>query len=770
MRIGVNLRQFAANRIGGMENYLRNVLPRLQNHQLRLWVHEEQMATVRDWLPEAELSPLRNEGAEETIAAQLRKNPPDVYFCPLLVLEPLVPPCPSAVLIPDLQHEYFPEFFTPELLSWRRATYGASARNADRVLTLSEHARKTIVEKLSVPRWKVDVVGLDIDEEFRRPLEENAGAAFQKLQLGLEYVYFPANYWPHKNHARGLEAFARVARRRTELQLVMSGAPGPGEEEVRRLAEKLGIADRVRLLGHIPRELQAVVYRCAKALFFPSLFEGFGIPLLEAFHSRIPVLAPAGGSCAEIAAGAALLVDTSDTKAIEAGLERLLDDAGLREALVAKGDRRCLDYSWERAAQQTEAALRVAATREPARIEEWPRVGIVTPSYQMARFLRETVESVLGQNYPHIDYFVADGGSTDGTRELLQGYAGKLRWHSKPDGGQGQAINQGFRETTGPVFAYLNADDTYLPGGVGKAAEAFRRFPNAGLIYGEGWHVDELGRRLERYASEEFDWWALSRRCFICQPAAFVSREAFDTVGGIDESLHFALDYDLWIRIGREFHVRKHEDYLANSRMHGDNKTLSARRAVYGEIFRVARRHYGYVPPEWVQGYACHLLDRKDQFFERSRPTTVSRLLSLAKGMTLNSGRRRQYWREWKREWGIGEPFTGKWEDGWISNRYQSRCTVGPADARVRVAGRHEAPIRRLRLRLEVDGQEVAARSLESAGPFTMEAPLPSGMRGRQCEVVITADRTWRPIRGGDYRRLSCRIDEIRFDGAREGG
>lgn len=770
MRIGVNLRQFVANRIGGMENYLRNILPGLSHHSLTIWVLEDQKGTIAELVPGAELIGITHDDGPAVIARSLKENPPDVYFCPLLVLEPLVPPCPSAVLIPDLQHEYYPEFFSEEILAWRRANYAASARNADCVLTISRHAKETLVEKLEVDSGKVEVVCLDVDEEFRRPTGPDAHSEFVKLQLPENFVYFPANYWPHKNHRLALAAFAKASiQNGGTLSLVLSGAAETGLDQIRPHIASLGLENQVLVLGHVPRRVQVEIYRRARALYFPTLFEGFGIPVLEAFHTGIPVLTSAGGSCEEIAGGAALLVDPADEDAIAAGLGRLVADDSLREELISRGRRQAEAFSWAESVQKTEEALRRIANAKETKarriqVEQWPAIGIVTPTFRMGRFLEETVQSVLGQKYPHVEYVVMDGGSRDETVQILNKYEGRIRWSSEADRGQGHAINKGFRELTGPIFGYLNADDTYLPNAFEAVAKAFRRRPDAGLIYGEGWHVSESGQNLEPYKTQAFDHELLNSRCFICQPAAFVSRKAFETVGMIDENLHFALDYDLWIRIGREFHAYKLDDYLATSRMYGANKTLSARRKVYEEIFEIARRHYKYVPHEWVQGYCCHLLDGRDQFFARSRPSAASHLLSLVKGMMLNPGRRKRYFADWKQGCGIGSDFSGRWDDGWISESYRSRREIGAADTLVRVAGRHSAPILPLKLRLQLDGCELDARTLTATGPFTLEAPVPPTSRGKQCEFVIHADRTWRPMRGGDYRRLSCIIDQVEFD------
>ncbi|HUK18880.1 MAG TPA: glycosyltransferase family 2 protein [Bryobacteraceae bacterium] len=235
-----------------------------------------------------------------------------------------------------------------------------------------------------------------------------------------------------------------------------------------------------------------------------------------------------------------------------------------------------------------------------------PLVSIVTPCFNAARFLEETIESVLGQDYPALEYVVMDGGSEDGTRKILERYEGRLRWRSEQDRGQADAVNRGFGLTGGEIFAFLNADDTYQPGAVTRAVEGFARNPEAAVVYGDAWHVDEDGRRLSRYPVEPFDAARLARRCIVCQPAAFIRRDAFAECGGLDARLQFALDYDLWIRLAQKHSLVKIDAVLAHSRLHAGAKTVGQTAAAMHETIAVLKRHYGYAPYNWVYGYVHH--------------------------------------------------------------------------------------------------------------------------------------------------------------------
>jgi glycosyltransferase involved in cell wall biosynthesis len=191
----------------------------------------------------------------------------------------------------------------------------------------------------------------------------------------------------------------------------------------------------------------------------------------------------------------------------------------------------------------------VSVIRETIEVMDLPLVSIVTPSYNAAGFLEETIQSVLSQDYPRIEYIVMDGGSTDGTLDILRKYEGRLQYRSQPDRGQTDAINKGFKLSRGDVFAFLCADDTYLPGAIGTAVRHLQANPGHAGIYGEAYLTDESGKILCRYPTREFDPELLKNECFICQPASFLRRDAFLEAGMMDVNLHLGLDYDFWIPV-----------------------------------------------------------------------------------------------------------------------------------------------------------------------------------------------------------------------------
>ncbi len=276
-----------------------------------------------------------------------------------------------------------------------------------------------------------------------------------------------------------------------------------------------------------------------------------------------------------------------------------------------------------------------------------PLVSIVTPCYNMGRYLEQTIESVLAQDYPNIEYIVMDGGSSDDSLRILEKYRGRLEFHSGQDRGTADAINRGFERSRGGVFAYLNADDTYLPGAITTAVQNLMPVPGIGVVYGDANWVDEEGRVLAPYPTKPYEPSLLSQECFICQPATFIRREAFELAGLMDPKLQYAYDYDLWIRLSRFYPIRKIDFVLATSRMHKENKTVGQRQPVLKETLQVLRWHYGYVPFRPVHAYSCYLVDHRDQFFEPPRPSVLKFVLSLFIGLRYNLRHPFRYIREW---------------------------------------------------------------------------------------------------------------------------
>jgi glycosyltransferase involved in cell wall biosynthesis len=224
-----------------------------------------------------------------------------------------------------------------------------------------------------------------------------------------------------------------------------------------------------------------------------------------------------------------------------------------------------------------------------------PLVSIITPSYNQADFLEETMRSVLDQDYPHIEYIIVDGVSTDGSQEIIKKYADQLAWWvSEPDQGQTDAINKGFNRASGEILAWINSDDTYLPGAVSKAVELLRNYPEVGLVYGDANLIDESGKVIGDFPARQTDYKRLRRGyVHIPQQTAFFRANLWQQVGPLDPSFYFAMDYDLWVRLAKRMPIKYFPELMANFRLHSSGKSVVSDDRCWPEMLRVHFREGG---------------------------------------------------------------------------------------------------------------------------------------------------------------------------------
>jgi hypothetical protein len=374
-------------------------------------------------------------------------------------------------------------------------------------------------------------------------------------------------------------------------------------------------------------------------------------------------------------------------------------------------------------------------------------VFVVTPSFQQAAYLRATIDSVLAQDYRRLDYFVADGGSTDGSVEILRGYGDRVRWVSAPDGGQTAAIADAWARSDADVVAWLNSDDTYLPGAVASAVAHLEAHPAAGMVYGKAWFVDERGEKLRAYPTMPFDAGRLRTECFVCQPATFLRRRVFERIGLPDRALHYCMDYDLWIRLSREFEVAYLEEFLACSRVHPETKSQRELAAVFTEIEAVTARAYGVAPRNWAVARMIH----------RSK-LRVSRLLGFLPEKLRS---RRQAAMVSRLEAAYVGPL---YSDLWAGT---TTLVEVHSDRDGRVSLPAESPYwpfdQPLEIAVELEGRELARRVVAARGVFSIDFALPPARpRDEAVAVTLRANRTFVPCVTGfapwDERPISFMV------------
>ncbi len=227
-----------------------------------------------------------------------------------------------------------------------------------------------------------------------------------------------------------------------------------------------------------------------------------------------------------------------------------------------------------------------------------PTITIITPSYNQGVFIEQTIDSILSQGYPNLEYIVLDGGSTDGTLDVLRKYDDRLVWISEKDRGQSDALNKGFRMATGEVIGFLNSDDYYEPGALMQVGRFFAERPDAAWVTGKCRTVDPHGREIRKLITLYKQIWLRLRSYrvllvlnYISQPATIWRRSVWEAVGGLDERLHYAMEYDYWLRIGQQFKLDVLDEDLACFRVHPASKAGSSERNQFQSELAIAERY-----------------------------------------------------------------------------------------------------------------------------------------------------------------------------------
>jgi glycosyltransferase involved in cell wall biosynthesis len=346
----------------GIGTYIRNLLgglakiDRTTEYVLFCYQHDAAMAGELGPNFRAVVESAGHYSVTEQISIPLavRRERVDLFHAPHYVL-PALTPGPTVVTIHDCIHLMFPEYLKHRLgYAYARASLWTAAHKSDRIFTVSEQSKRDILRFFRVPPEKIVVTSNAIDERFSvPPSEEVVRQTRERYQLGHPYILYVGNIRPHKNLERLIEAFDQVrSQGRSELELLIIGDEISKLQSLRRAVHKHNLHRYVRFHGYVPADTLSVLYRLASVFVFPSLYEGFGLPPLEAMASGTPVVTSNVSSLPEVVGDAAVLVDPYSAGAIAAGILKVMHSAHLRAELRQKGFARVQEYSWMRSVER----------------------------------------------------------------------------------------------------------------------------------------------------------------------------------------------------------------------------------------------------------------------------------------------------------------------------------------------------------------------------------------------------------------------------------
>jgi glycosyltransferase involved in cell wall biosynthesis len=355
LRIAIDARKL---RDFGIGTYVRNLLRHLsrldQTTEYVVLCNDADRAVVdelgENFRPVAEPSPGYSVREQITVPRDLRREQADLFHAPHYVLPPLTP-CKSVVTIHDCIHLRFPQYLPNRLgYAYARCSLWMATHRSNRIVTVSEASKRDILAYFSVPRDKIQVIYNGIDERFSTPSsEEDVGRVRERYQLNDPFVLYAGNIKPHKNVERLIEAFHIFRRGEFEhVKLVVIGDEISKYAALRHAVHRHKLHKHVRFFGFVPHRTLAILYRLAAVFVFPSLYEGFGLPPLEAMASGTPVITSNVSSLPEVVGDAAILIDPLKPEEIADAIRRVLTDPGLQQTLRERGFERARHFSWER--------------------------------------------------------------------------------------------------------------------------------------------------------------------------------------------------------------------------------------------------------------------------------------------------------------------------------------------------------------------------------------------------------------------------------------
>jgi glycosyltransferase involved in cell wall biosynthesis len=382
MMIGINAISFVPGRIGGMETYIRNLVQGLQGQDAgnkylllcdRRSAHHLPLSSpsfsreLFDYAPYSfrwlMRGVCRNIFDMDILKSRVRRLPVDLLHHPFTVITPPGLTIPSVLTFHDMQHEYYPEFYPAWELKKKQRTYRRSVEQATRIIAISRHVKESLVERYGADAEKIDVIYPGCGAEYR-PMENTALLRETVARYSLEkpFIFYPAATWPHKNHMTLLSAL-RLLRESNAFDgnLVLTGISKQSQHHVISEIEKKDLSDVVKILGYVPSDELPRLYNLARILIFPSLFEGFGLPIVEAMACGCPVICSNVTSIPEVAGDAGVFFDPLSAADMAEKIRLVWQDKSLRDDLGRRGLERAKEFNWKKTVEQTVEVYKKAA-------------------------------------------------------------------------------------------------------------------------------------------------------------------------------------------------------------------------------------------------------------------------------------------------------------------------------------------------------------------------------------------------------------------------
>jgi len=679
MKLGINLTGLYPGKIGGAEQYARNIISKFETYkdlQLYIFLNESGYKTFKlkrnIHLVKIEI----NENPSKQLKAYIDYYGLDVWFCPLLFLEPIDCQIPNITTIFDIQQYFYPEYFEKDVLEMRIDFTKQTVEKTNTILTVSEFSKKTILDMHKIDGKKIVITNLDSDESFYQPLEKKKASKI-KMRLPKNYILFPANMWPHKNHISLLKAFKIVKEKYClDIKLVFTGAKEKETESIKKFINNNNLMDDVFYLGYIDQDDMRYVFSFAKMLVFPSLYEGFPLPIVEAMRSDIPIVCSNTTCLPEMTGNAAVLINPNKPKEISRVIYNVYKDSRLRNMLIENGRKKRTEYSWDKCAYKTYEEIKklyVKKNEVPAILNEQPLVSIIIPVNNIKSNIIGTVDSVLKQTYKNYEVIVI------GKIFKYCNNNEKVRYiFDDSNCSKASLLNKAILNASGEIIGVFEHDDYLDKNALIKVCSCFKNH-DIDLVY--------TNASEEKLDITVFDFNEFISGCYINRPTYFFTNKCFKKYGQFNERYLIYESYDFWLRVGKKGKLLYIPEKL--TKLKGINP---CNENDIEEILHILRRNHIKNPINWVYKYS-NSIDTSDEaikFLKISKYGFKRNVLNDLFKLTKVGAKKKKDNNIW-------------YSDGWISREYSKELFLNGNENKILIRGENHCQFSDLKIKIVIN-------------------------------------------------------------------